>query len=86
VTLLNTTREVIDLAGWTIANRDRQSHALSGVLPPHSPLVVTLPAEVPLSNKGGIINLFDERGFKVHGVAYTQRDAAREGELVVFRG
>jgi hypothetical protein len=47
--------------------------------------VVPLPAEVPLSNQGGIINLFDPRGFKVHGVAYTKRDAEREGELVVFR-
>ena len=41
--------------------------------------------QVPLSNKGGLISLLDERGNKVDGVSYTREQAKKEGELVIFR-
>jgi hypothetical protein len=41
--------------------------------------------QAPLSNKGGLISLLDEKGNKIDGVSYTQEQAGKEGELVVFR-
>jgi hypothetical protein len=39
---------------------------------------------VPLSNKGGTINLLDPSGKKVHGVAYTKEQVAGQGWTNVF--
>jgi hypothetical protein len=40
---------------------------------------------IALSNQGGLISLLDEKGNKVDGVSYTKEQAAREGEIVIFR-
>jgi hypothetical protein len=39
---------------------------------------------VTLGNKGGAITLLDAKGLKIHGVAYTEEQAGREGWTVVF--
>jgi uncharacterized protein YukJ len=85
VTLLNTTAETISLAGWTVINGDRRATRLSGTIPPRASLVVELSPDAPLGNRGGTIGLLDDRGLKVDGVAYTRRQAEREGELITFR-
>jgi hypothetical protein len=84
VTLLNTSPKSIDLTGWAIADRLKNKHLLSGTLASGSTLVVQLPQTVQLGNKGGIITLLDSRGIKIHGVSYTEKQAAREGWTTVF--
>ena len=85
VTLLNTTAEAISLDGWRVINGDRRATRLSGAIPPRGTLDVALSPDAPLGNRGGTIGLLDERGLKVDGVAYTRRQAEREGELITFR-
>lgn len=84
VTLLNTSSASIDLTGWAIADRLKSKHPLSGTLEKGSTLVVKLPQTVQLGNKGGIITLLDNRGIKIHGVSYTEKQADREGWTIVF--
>lgn len=84
VTLLNTTREALDLNGWMIADRFKHKQSLTGTLKPNSPLVITLSPDVQLGNKGGIITLLNPQGLKVDGVSYTAADARVEGRSVVF--
>jgi hypothetical protein len=45
---------------------------------------VRIQQPLALSNKGGIISLLDERGFKVHGVSYTREQARHPGWTIVF--
>jgi hypothetical protein len=85
VLLLNASPEVIDLAGWRIADRMKESCALPSVkLDAGAVLTVTLRDPVQLGNKGGSITVLDEAGLKVAGVAYTADQAKREGWTVTF--
>lgn len=84
VTLLNTSSQSVDLTGWAIADRLKNKHLLAGTLAPGATLVVALPPDMQLGNKGGIITLLDNQGLKVHGVSYTQKQAQREGWTIVF--
>ena len=71
--------------GWSLINRNKTPrHTLAGSIPAGGTVVVTMPAEVPLSNQGGIITLLDKNGLKVHGVSYTKEDASSEGWTIVF--
>lgn len=47
-------------------------------------LVVNLPREIQLGNKGGIITLLNHKGLKVDGVSYTAQQAQKEGWTIVF--
>ena len=84
VTLINTSPESIDLTGWKIADRQKKTCTLSGAIAPGATLLVTLPQEVQLGNKGGMITLLDKKGLKVHGVSYTGQQAKKEGWTIVF--
>ena len=84
VTLLNTTNQPVDLAGWRIVDRDKNAMALSGILPPGDTRRVTLSPPVMLPNKGGIITLLNADGLRVDGVKYTKADAALPGFSVKF--
>ena len=84
VTLLNTSSEIIALDGWTVANKMKQKHPLSGNIEAGQTKVVRLPANVPLSNQGGIITLLNGQGLKVHGVQFTKQQANKEGWTIVF--
>lgn len=84
VTLLNTTNQPINLAGWRIVDRDKNAMALSGILAPGDTRRVTLARPVMLPNKGGIITLLNPDGLRVDGVKYTQADAALPGFSVKF--
>jgi uncharacterized protein YukJ len=85
VTLLNGSPEPVDLTGWKIANTNKDKAPLpKTTLAPGATLRVDLPAEVPLSNSGGIITLLDARGMKVFGVSYTRNQAKRHGWSIVF--
>lgn len=84
VTLLNTSPQPIALTGWAIADKNKQKHRLAATLAAGATLVVELPQDVQLGNKGGIITLLDDRGLKIDGVTYTRDQAKREGWTIVF--
>ena len=88
VLLLNASPAAVDLTGWRIADRARQSCLISsrppGPLGPGETRRAALIAPVALGNGGGTITLLDAAGLKVDGVAYTGADARREGWNVTF--
>ncbi|MEV6984842.1 DUF2278 family protein [Sphaerisporangium sp. NPDC051017] len=85
VTLLNASPDPVDLAGWRLADRAKNVLALpAGPLAPGTTLVVPTGEGLQLGNKGGAITLLDPAGLKVHGVAYTADQAAREGWTITF--
>jgi uncharacterized protein YukJ len=85
VTLLNTSPQQVDLAGWSILDRAKDQMMLpGGLLAPGDSLRVQVAAPVQLGNHGGLITLLNPDGLKVDGVAYTQAQAAAEGWSIVF--
>ena len=85
VTLLNTSPQAVDLAGWSILDRDKRRLVLeAGGLAAGDTIRVPLQAPVALGNRGGLISLLDPDGLKVDGVAYTKAQADREGWSLVF--
>ena len=84
VTLLNTTPEAIELAGWQLIDRAEQTQALTGRIEAGATLVVPIAPPLALGNKGGTITLVDAAGLKVDGVAYTKEQASAEGWTIVF--
>jgi uncharacterized protein YukJ len=85
VTLLNTSPQQVDLAGWSILDRAKHQMMLpGGLLTPGDCLRVQVAAPVQLGNQGGLITLLNPDGLKVDGVAYTQAQAAAEAWSIVF--
>ena len=84
VTLLNTSNREIDLAGWKLADKQKQKMPLSGKLAAGATLRVQVKKPMALSNQGGIITLLDTQGRKVHGVSYTKKQAQAVGWTVAF--
>jgi uncharacterized protein YukJ len=84
VTLLNATRQTVDLRGWRILDRDKNTMDLSGLISAGDAARITLIPPVVLPNKGGQITLLNRDGLRVDGVAYTERDASRPGFSIVF--
>ena len=84
VTLHNPTGAPATLDGWTLDNGNGTTHALAGQLSPGAELVVRLPVEVPLSNRGGAILLLDPFGRHVDRVAYGRDQARGEGRVIRF--
>jgi hypothetical protein len=85
VTLLNTADVAVDLAGWMIADKQKQKMTLSGSIAAGATLVVPIVAPVALSNRGGIITLLNQEGLKVHGVSYTKAQASQPGRTIPFQ-
>lgn len=85
VLLLNASPEPVDLAGWSLADRDKRRSPVPGVVlqPGATTSVVLADGQAVLGNKGGQLTLLDAADLKVHGVSYTAPDA-REGWMVVF--
>lgn len=86
VYLLNRSREDISLKDWSLLNTNDVAFKIKDetILAAGEMRKIVM-KQVPLSNKGGLISLLDERGNKVDGVSYTREQAKREGELVIFR-
>lgn len=84
VTLINTTAEALDLAGWKLLDRDKHAMALEGTIAAGETLRVQLTPQVVLPNKGGVITVLDAGGLKVDGVSYTAAQAAQPGRTIVF--
>ena len=77
MTLLNTSPQPVNLAGWALA--DKNKFALSGSIAAGATLLVTIAPPMQLSNKGGIITVLNEQGLKVDGVSYTQQQTSQRG-------
>ena len=84
VTLLNTSPQAVNLAGWKLADKNKNKFALSGSIAAGATLLVTIAPPMQLSNKGGIITVLNEQGLKVDGVSYTQAQASQPGWTIVF--
>ncbi len=85
VLLINASPIAVDLTGWKIADRAKQTCDVpAGPLAPGDTRRVAIVAPVALGNGGGTITLLDGGGLKVSGVAYTAADAEREGWTVTF--
>jgi hypothetical protein len=84
VTLLNASPRPIELAGWKLADRQKNEQSLSGTIAAGTALTVPVRPHVQLGNKGDIITLVDDQGLKVDGVSYTEQQAQREGWTLVF--
>ncbi|WP_025036295.1 DUF2278 family protein [Bradyrhizobium sp. DOA9] len=84
VTLLNTADRDIDLTGWKLADKQKKKMTLSGKIAAGGTLAVEVQKPMELSNQGGIISLLDQRGIKVHGVAYTRAQAKHPGLTIPF--
>jgi hypothetical protein len=84
VLLLNKSDEPVDLTGWKIADKAKNSDTIKhAVLNSGETLRCALNGKgAQLGNKGGIITLLNKDGLKVDGVSYTKKDASREGVLV----
>ncbi len=84
VTLHNSTAAAVRLDGWQLDNGEHHRAPLRGELAPDARLVVTLPVEVALSNRGGRILLLDASGKEVDAVTYTRDQVREEGRPVRF--
>jgi uncharacterized protein YukJ len=85
VLLLNASPHAVDVTGWRIADRMKQTCTLpAGPLAAGQTLSVALQNGVQLGNKGGAITLLDRAGLKVAGVSYTADQARQEGWTVTF--
>ncbi len=86
VYLLNRSREDVSLKDWSLLNtKDVALKIVDESILASGEMRKVVMKEVPLSNRGGLISLLDERGNKVDGVSYTREQAKKEGELVIFR-
>ncbi|SIR41893.1 Uncharacterized protein YukJ [Rhizobium sp. RU35A] len=85
VTLLNTSDVPIDLSGWTIKDKQKNTMPLFGSIAAGATLVIDVRQPVALSNQGGIITLIDAKGVKVHGVSYTKDQARQPGRTIPFQ-
>ena len=84
VTLVNASPLQIDLAGWSLADKQKKRMPLSGTLAAGASTLITIKKPMELSNKGGIITLINDDGLKVDGVSYTKEQASNPGWTIVF--
>ncbi len=84
VTLINTGREAVSLAGWTLASSATSRMPLDGQIDAGRTLAIAVAPPLTLSNKGGILSILDRAGLKIHGVSYTRDQAQEEGITLVF--
>ncbi|MFD7907239.1 DUF2278 family protein [Kitasatospora sp. NPDC059747] len=85
VTLVNTSATPISLQGWHLSDQQQN------VLPlPDTELQPGTSTTFPAANgfrlgaDGGAITLLDPSGLKVHGVAYTRKQASVPGQTLTF--
>jgi hypothetical protein len=85
IILLNKTSKDIDLTGWVIMDKSQVNHdTITGkIISAGDALKITLTGRgAQLSNKGGLITLFDPHGIKIDGVSYTKAEADTQDEIL----
>ncbi|WP_354643374.1 DUF2278 family protein [Kitasatospora camelliae] len=85
VTLRNSSAAPVSLAGWQLVDQERHRLTLPAQrLEAGAEVVLPVSAALRLGNRGGALTLLDPAGRTVHSVAYTARQAAREGAPITF--
>ena len=84
VAIRNDGHQPLHVGGWRLLNRNDHATILDGVVPPRTVRRFPLPADVPLSSRGGLIRLLDGNGEEVDGVSYTRHEAKRKHGLLTF--
>ncbi len=84
VILFNSGPQTANLKNWAIANNTKKQDLINITLKSGESVTVKLSKNVPLSNKGGIITLLDDKGIKIDGVSYTKEEAGQEGSWILF--
>lgn len=85
VTILNTTPGSVTLDGWKLADRNKKKTNLTGTLEAGETMKIPITyGDFKLPESGGIITLLNNKGLKVDGVSYTEKDASRKGWTIVF--
>jgi hypothetical protein len=70
--------------GWRLVNRSGDATVLDGIVPPSTVRRFPLPADVPLSSRGGLIRLLDGNGEEADGVSYTRNEVRRKHGSLTF--
>lgn len=84
VALLNTTNQIVDLAGWEIQNKSGERERIPNlVVQPGQNGIFTL-KQVRLPNLGGMIVLLNPKGVPVDRVSYTLSEGMRSGWWIKF--
>jgi Lamin Tail Domain len=86
VVIGNTTTASVDLASWSIVDKNNKADVLRGVRLPagKSRNVVLSGNGAQLSNKGGTITLRNPAGEQVHAASYSKEDAGQEDRYIRF--
>ncbi len=84
VTLVNSSPNDIQLAGWQLADKQKKKMSLTGSIAAGAALNITVKKPMELSNQGGIITILNDTGLKVDGVSYTKAQASSPGWTIVF--
>jgi hypothetical protein len=74
----------LDVSGWCLLNREGDSAILDGVIPPRRVRRFSLPDDVPLSSRGGVIRLLDATGDEQDSVSYTRHEVRRAHGSLIF--
>lgn len=86
ITLLNCSPQEVELEGWKLVDKNSNEEVLDNFLIPAGGTVVIPLVESPvqLSNKGGLILLYNQEGQKIDSVSYTKTEVRQQGWTVVF--
>lgn len=89
VSLLNLSGEAVSIDGWTLLDRSRRSHTLSGEIQPGEARCIKPMGDIRLVNNPGdaapgLIILNDENGDQIDRVSYRKKDLPGENKPVVF--
>ena len=84
IRLRNMIDEAVDLSGWKVRDDDGDELLLSGMIEPGQQRdIVDSDNDVPLGNRGDVVELVNPAGTVVHRVEYSRSDVAR-GEFISF--
>ena len=83
VSILNLTSQPIDLSAWTLRDLKRAPKALSGTLAPGEAKSIGPLKPLMLSNKGGIIELWDG-DHRIDRVDYAEAEVKKKDVPVIF--
>jgi hypothetical protein len=83
VTLLNTTPQPVDLAGWGLVDAAGGRKHLDGTITGGAVLQVTVDGALQLGNRGDALVLVDRGGGTIDQVAY-KADRVRPGRTICF--
>ncbi|GHF78592.1 hypothetical protein GCM10018790_65740 [Kitasatospora xanthocidica] len=84
VTVVNTSAAPINLQGWHLTDQQNLLPLPDTELQPGASATLPVANGFRLGEDGGVITLLDPAGLKVHGVAYTGRQASAPGQTLTF--